>query len=98
MKIIKVLETIELSGIAKNSEKYRSMMYERINFWKNELTNSEFTFRFIHEDEFLHVVMIKPRKTRSDAGKEKVNRTGFRRGMNPLPRNLDKVYPFKNKD
>ena len=98
MKIIKVLETIELSDAANDSEKYRRIMYERIMFWKDELTNSEFTFKLIRENEFLHVVMIKRRKTRSDAGKERVNRTGFRRGINPLPRNLDKVPPFEKKN
>jgi hypothetical protein len=44
-----------------------------------------------------HIVLVKRRKTRSDAGKERVNRTGFRRGMNPLPRNLDKIPTFYNR-
>lgn len=38
-----------------------------------------------------HIVLVKGRKKRSDAGKERVNRTGFRRGINPLPKNLDKI-------
>lgn len=93
MKIIRILESIEIKNPDDNAKKI-----DRLKFWVNELRDSEFTFKIINEEMFCHIVLVKRRKIRSDAGKERVNRTGFRRGMNPLPRNLDKIPTFHKKD
>lgn len=93
MKFIKELETIELKTPADHAKKI-----ERLKFWCSEYRETDFAVKTIKESSYIHIFLVERRKTRSDAGKERVNRTGFRRGMNPLPRNLDKIFPFKKKD
>lgn len=92
MKIIKILESIEVNNACD-----RTVLIERLKFWINETRDSEFSCKEIRDGMYSHIVLVNRRKTRSDAGKERVNRTGFRRGINPLPRNLDKIPAFYKK-
>jgi hypothetical protein len=97
MEIIEILESIEI----KNSDDLTQLI-ERLKFWHNKTRDSKLACTTSKRGNVCRIVLVskekKPRKTRSDAGKERVNRTGFRRGMNPLPRNLDKLPKFYNKD
>ena len=99
MKIIKVLESKEVTNpVGYSQETERLEFIERLIFWEKEFLDSGFSCKLIREGVYWHIVLVKRRKTRSDAGKERVNRTGYRRGMNPLPRNLDKIPIFIKKD
>lgn len=90
MKIVEVLEVFE----AKLN--FRAKMVKRLHYWQSKYGDS---CRLIDRNNLWTIALVEktPRKPRSDAGQERVNRTGFRH-YNRLPRKLDELPTFYDKE